>query len=246
MADEVGAPIIIRDSKTGSTSQLDMVNYMNGKKLTRSARNPMDKCTIVSIYPNEIFEEKPTLEGGKFLIPSGSFENPSILVVGGYSWWNAYDLDKPIMEVPVSSIQIADSVIKDYCNGMLGCNMNDCMPGLFFVLGEHNALEIKMKYKSKLDETKTKQDNWYKVLVRLADSLWSRTSGNPLAIWDMMKVAALALNLNDKPWLKDVQQAELIRCFACGNMRNPSYPICPTCKTIDPNHPAAKDLKFAI
>src|SRR4029077_4532765 len=139
-----------------------------------------------------------------------------------------------LLEIPVGSIQVAESIIRDYCNGMLGCNMGDSMPCLLFVLGEHTAMEIKLKYKTKLDEVKAKQDNWYRILVRLADSLWSRTSGNPLAIWDEMRLAARSLNLNDKPWLKDYQQAELVRCFACGNMRNESYPICPTCKTIDP------------
>jgi hypothetical protein len=128
---------------------------------------------------------------------------------------------------------------------MLGCDMGGSMPGLFYVIGEHTSLDIKVKYKAKLDEMNQKQLNWYRVLVRLADSLWSRTNGNPLAIWEEMKVAALALNLNEKAWLKDHQISELIRCFACGNLRNPAYPVCPTCKAIDKAHPAAKDIAFA-
>jgi uncharacterized OB-fold protein len=38
---------------------------------------------------------------------------------------------------------------------------------------------------------------------------------------------------------------ELIRCNACGNLRNPQYPVCPTCKNVDMSHPLAKELKFA-
>jgi hypothetical protein len=224
----------------------NLIHVANPRRLIRSVKNPLDKCTIVSIFPKEIYEEKPTIEPSKFLIPAGSFESPAILVVGSSSWWKDIDVDQPMLEIPNSSIQIADSVIKDYCNGMLGCNMGDCMPGLFFVLGEHTVLDIKMKYKEKLKDVKDKQDNWYRVLVRLADSLWSRTSGNPLAIWEEMRVAAKALNFNDKPWLKDFQTAELIRCVACGSLRNPEYPICPTCKSIDASHPLAKELKFAV
>lgn len=240
MAEEVGLPI-----RAGNT-QMEFTNSMLNRRLIRSYKNPMDKCTIVSIFPNPIEEIKHTIEPGKFLIPAGSYDNPSILVVGGSSWWKDIDPDQPMLEIPVSSIQIADSVIKDYCNGMLGCNMGDTMPGLFYVLGVHTVMEIKMKYKSKLNEVKARQDEWYKILVRLADSLWARTSGNPLAIWDVMRLAARELNLNDKPYLKDIQAVELIHCKACGNMRNPLYPICPTCKSIDLSHPDAKDLKFAI
>jgi hypothetical protein len=246
MADEVGAPVVIRDMKTGGLSQLEMTNHMHGRRLIRTAKNPMDICTIVSIFPKEIDEEKITLEDGKFHIPAGSFENPGIFIVGGRSWWKDYDPDQPVLEIPVSSIQVANSIIQDYSNGMLGCNMSDAMPGLFFVLGKHTKLEIQMNCKEKLNEVKTKQDNWYRALVRLADSLWSRTNGNPLAIWEEMRLAARSLNLNDKPWLKDFQMAELVRCFACGNMRNPNFPICPTCKSIDANHPEAKNLKFAV
>lgn len=120
------------------------------------------------------------------------------------------------------------------------------MPGLFFVLGEHNVLDIKTNYKKKLEEMNEKQNNWYRILVKIADSLWARTSGNPLAIWDEMRLAARALNLNDKPWLKDFQTMQQVPCKACGSLKNPTYPVCPMCKAIDQDNPLAKDLKFAI
>jgi hypothetical protein len=241
MPEEVGKAIM-----AGHTP-LEFTNSMlNGRRLIRSTKNPMDKCTIVSIFPKDIYELKHTIEPGKFHIPAGTFEEPAILVVGSSSWWKDIDVDQPMLEIPVSSILIANSVITDYCNGMLGCNMGDATPGLFFVLGEHNVMEVKMKYKKELERVKVKQDNWYKILVRLADSLWSRTGQNPLAIWDEMRLAARSLNFNDKPWLKDFQVAELVRCKACGGMKNPEYPICPSCKSVDMAHPMAKDLKFAV
>ena len=241
MGNEVGKTIM-----AGSTPLEFTAPLFDKRRLVRAVKNPMDKCTIVSIFPKEIEEKKYTIEPGTFQIPAGTFDQPAILVVGSSSWWKDYDPEQPMLEIPVSSIQISDSVIKDYCNGMLGCNMGDTMPGLFFALGEHSVLDIKTNYKSKLAEAKTKQDNWFKILVRLADSLWSRTAGNPLAIWDEMRLAARELNLNDKPWLKDFQTAELVRCQACGGMKNPAYPVCPSCKAIDKNHPLAKELKFAV
>lgn len=241
MSEEVGRPI-----RAGAT-QMEFTNsLLNGRRLIRSFKNPMDKCTIVSIFPKEINEKKETIEPGRFHIGPGEPEHPAILVVGSSSWWKDIDVDQPMLEIPVSSIQVADSIIKDYCNGMLGCNMADQMPGLFYVLGEHNVMEIKMKYKNELEKAHNKQTNWYKILVRLADSLWARSNGNPLVICDEMRLAARSLNFNDKAWLKDFQIAELVRCKACGGMKNPDYPICPTCKSIDLAHPEAKNLKFAV
>lgn len=220
--------------------------FVQQHKLVKSAKNPMDKCTIVSILPKVIDEVKWTIDPGKFHIEAGSFNNPALLVIGGSSYWREMPNDQPSLEISHSSVVLADSIIRDYCNGMLGCDMNDCIPGLFFVLGEVNVMEIQMKYREKLETARVKQNNWFKVLVDLADSLWSRTNGNPLALAEDMRLAARMLNLNDKPWLKDMQMIKMIPCPACGSMKNPTFPICATCKNIDQNHPGAKDLKFAI
>jgi len=246
MADFSDGNSVGKTIMAGATPMEFVAPTMNKRRLIRAQKNPMDRCTLVSIFPKEIDEFKHTLEEGRFHMPAGTYEQPSVLTVGTHSWWKDYDWEQPLLEITVSSIQISDSIIKDYCNSILGCDMADSMPGLFFVLGEHTALEIKMKYKSKLDEMKMKQNNWYSILVRIADSLWARTNGNPLAIWDLMRLAARELNLNDKPWLKDFQTSELIRCFACGGMRNPLFPICPSCKVVDMSHPESKNLKFAV
>ena len=246
MADEVGKAIMVGVGE--ARHQVEFTGpLLNSRRLIRATKNPMDRCTIVSIFPKDIIDEyKPTIEPGKFTILAGTLEKPTILVVGSSSWWKDIDIDQPMLEMQRSSIEVANSIVHDYCNSILGCNMADAMPGLFFVLGEHTVMEIKVKYKTKLEEVSEKQNNWYKVLVRLADSLWSRTNGNPLVICDEMRLAARNLNFNDKPWLKDFQVAEQVRCKACGGMRNPTYPICPTCKAIDSEHPLSKEIKFAI
>lgn len=221
--------------------------YAPSRRHTISAiKNPMDKSTIVSIFPKEIDEVKYTIEPGRFHINPGTYESPSLLVVGSSSWWMDTDIDRPLQEIPVSSVAIANSVINDYCNGLLGCNMGDSMPGLFFIPGEISLSKIKVEYGIRLAEAKIHQDNWYKILVRLADSLWARANGNPLVISDEMRLAARSLNFNDKVWLKDYVTAEMIKCFACGSLKDPNYPVCPSCRAVDMKHPTAKDLKFAV
>lgn len=239
MANEVGKEIF-----AGNT-QMEIPN-LSKRRMIRAAKNPMDKCTVVSILPKIIDERKYTIEPGFFHIDAGTFDEPATLVVGSSSWWKDIDFEQPLLEIPTGSIAVAESVVNDYCNGMLGCNMGDAMPGLFYVMGHVNQKDIKLKYKESLELAQAKQNRWFEVLIKLADSLWARTNGNPLTIADDMRMAARLLGRDDKPWLKDYQQTQLTQCMACGGLKNPAFPVCPTCKAVDQTHPSAKDLKFAV
>lgn len=216
------------------------------RRPVRSTPNPMDKSTVVSIYPVKIHEFKPTLHPGTFDIPAGTYNNPAIVVVGSSSWFKDVGENQPPLEIPNSSIQIADSLINDYCNGLIACNMGDCKPGLFFVPGEFAPIEIKAKYQPMLDVAKQKQENWYRELVKMADILWARTNGNPLSISDDMRLGARELNLLDKEWLRDFKMSEMVRCAACGTMVTPGYPVCPNCKAIvNPEQAKKLNIQFA-
>lgn len=227
------------------TSDLKQVGeFPTPAPIIRSRRNPLDVCTVVSIFPVEIHEVKHTIFPGEFRIPKGSFDDPSILQIESSSWFRE-ETDRPTIEVISSSVEIAESIVKDYCIGMLGCNMPERMPGLFFVLGRKTQLEIKLEFKESLEKARISQNAWYLELVRIADSLWSRSNGNPLVIWDEMRLAARSLNLNEKPWLRDYQIIEKTQCFACGSMKDPKFPVCAVCRAVDPNHVLAKEVKFA-
>lgn len=215
------------------------------RRTVRAPSNPLDKSTIVSIFPKAFDQINPTIQPGRFHVEAGSYDNPALLVVGPSSWWKELDEEQPLLEIPTSSISIADSIVRDHCNGLIACNMSDLMPGIFFVPGDFTRDYIKKNFKNLLDIAATKQKNWFTALVKMADVLWSRTNGNPLSISDDMRLAARELNLNQKEWLKDFQVTELIRCIGCGSLKNPQYPICPTCKSIDMTHPNAKDIKIA-
>lgn len=213
------------------------------KRTVRGPVNPMDKSTIVSIFPKDITEVKHTIEPGRFTIVAGSYDKPAILVVGPSSWWREIDEEQPLLEIPVSSIQIADAFVKDYCNGILASNMGDSMPGMFYVPGEHNLISIKKNYQNLLDTAARKQKTFYENLVKLADMLWARSQGNPLAISDDMRLAARELNLTGtKDWMKDFTMINMVRCKACGSLKNPEFPICATCHFPDPEHPMTKQL----
>jgi hypothetical protein len=216
------------------------------RRTIRAPSNPMDKSTIVSIFPRMIDETKHTIQPGRFIIPAGSYEKPSILVVGSSSWWKEIDEEQPLLEIPNSSIQVADSIVNDWCNGLLGCNMSDIMPGIFWVPGEFTEIVIKTKYKNLMDKALANQRRWYEALVKMADSLWARSNGNPLAITNDMRLAVQELNLASKDWMQDFSTISKSNCPACGFMINPAYPVCSNCKNILDKDKAEKlGLMFA-
>lgn len=216
------------------------------QRVIRSHDNPLDKCTVVSICPKEIYEVKPTIQPGVFHIAAGSFEKPSILVVGSSSWWRDTGTDDQLLEIPTGSVGVARAIVTDYCNSLLGFSPN-AMPGLFFVHGEKTAMQIKVEFKKELEEAKVRQDNWYKELVSIADQLWARSNGNPLTISDDARLAAQELGLaKDKPWMQDFNTLLKVNCPACGFLIPGDFPVCGNCKTvINPEKFKALGLKFA-
>jgi len=218
----------------GFPSMKDMM-----RRTVRGPVNPLDKSTLVSIYPRPINIHKVTLSPGRWYLPPGSMEKPALLTIGPSSWFRDVSLDEPLIEIVQSSIQIAESCVKDYLNGVFACNMSDAMPGFFFIPGKVGLRELRDQYPELLASALDKQMNYYRSLIKFGDALWARSNGNPLAISDEMRLAAKTLGMQDKDWMKDHAAVGMVPCFACGEFKNPDYAICKACHSIDPNHPKA-------
>jgi hypothetical protein len=213
------------------------------RRTVKQPVNPMDRATIVSIYPRLIEERKYTIEPGLFVIPPGSYEKPAVCVVGPSSWWREIDEEMPLLEIPVSSIQIAESVVRDYSNGLFMYTPEQSAPGLFYTPGEHTSESIKEKFKTQLDKALRLQRKWYENLINAADALWARSQGNPLTISEDSRLAARELGVaGTKDWMKTFVMVSMVRCKACGSLKNPEFPICATCHFPDPDHPMTKKL----
>lgn len=209
-----------------------LASFNLNKRTIRQQSNPLDKATIVSIYPRAISEIKHTVQPGIFNIDAGSVEKPATLVVGPSSWWRDIGEEMPLIEIPNGAVQIADSFVNDFCNGMLMCDMDNAMPGIFFIPGEWKIEHILENYKDAFKNAVRKQNNWFDLLIKLADAGWSRTNGNPLAISDLMKLAAEARGVKDRDWMKTTLDQEKVKCVACGNLRNPNFPVCSACNRV--------------
>jgi hypothetical protein len=205
---------------------------LNHKRTIRATPNPMDKATVFSIFPKEIIENKVTIQPGRFVIPAGTSEKPSSLIVGPSSWWREVDEEQPLLEIPNSAMQVADSLVKDYCNGMLAYDSSSRNPGLFYIPGSITVDQLKKEHSQVLVNAITRQKNWYAALVEIADTFWARSNGNPITISQEMRMAATALNFKNKDWMRDFTMMEQVRCVACGQSRNPEYPVCPHCHAV--------------
>lgn len=202
------------------------------RQTTRAPLNPMDKCTIVSIYPLPFTAVKYTIQPGIFEVPAGSITNPGILVVGSSSWWRSVGEESPLLEIPTGALQVADSIVTDWLRGIDGCDMAERMPGVFYLVGELTVKDVITNHLLKLKQAETRQKNWFQEVVKQADILWARSNGNPLAISNSARLGCEHLGLKDKVWMKDFATLKLENCPACGTLRNNSYPVCANCKTI--------------
>lgn len=209
------------------------------RRTVRGPDNPLDKSTIVSIYPKPIKFKNVTLTPGRWRIEAGNFENPAMLIVGPSSWFKDVAIDEPLIEIVQSSVQIAESLCKDWMNGLFACNMVDSMPGLFFIPGKMSLDKIRNDYGGLLSKAMDHQNNYYATLIKYGEALWARSNGNPLAVNDEMRMAARAMGRQDVEWMKQEVNTGMRPCFACGEFKNPAYPICKSCGTVDPEHPKA-------
>src|SRR6266571_1125729 len=95
----------------------------NIRRVNRLPINPLDRSTIVSIYEKQIQINNPTLFPGSYLIPAAPIDSFELLIVKPASWFKEMEEGQPFLEIQNSSIQVAESIIRDYSNGLVGCNM---------------------------------------------------------------------------------------------------------------------------
>jgi hypothetical protein len=201
----------------------------NDRAITPPPKNELDVCTVVSIFPRKVIQTKPGLMPSHFELAPGTFDKPSVLIVEQGYWVKQLALEDEVVAMYTPSMLIANSIVQDTAVIASG---GDTGPGLFYVKGSHDVISIKKNHPSSLEKARERQDRWYRELIKLADSDWSKANGNSLAISDLYRMAANELGLKDKSWLKDEGHYEKIKCIACGVFNPPELVICPNCKVV--------------
>ena len=204
------------------------------KRSIRATKNSLDRCTIVSVYPKDVLSHNVTVFPGRYIIPAGTVENPGIVVVTSGSYFKDDHQANESIEVIVSSVDMATSIIADYVRGLESAVYPIKMPGIFFVEGAYDETTIKKhpEFAARIQKSFTAQEDWYRELVRTADVSWARTGGNPRSISNDARRAAEHFHMKEKPWMQDFKTMELSPCPACGHLRNAIFPICANCGTV--------------
>lgn len=218
-------------------------------------KNPADRATIVSVFPKEIDEVKPTIFPRRFVIPAAEKDGFSLLVLDGASYFRPSTIDRmPASEFQINAAALAQSIVDDYLNSTWLSSRGVRCPGIFWVPGEFNSKTI-LKYTHPdgrdfnrlLADYRGIQKNWFSEVMNAADAFWATTNGNPRSIPEDARIAASVLGVeNTKPWMQNVVASQLENCVSCGEMINKLYPVCRYCHAvIDQKKATELGLTFA-
>lgn len=190
-------------------------------------------CTVVSLLPIALHEEKHHLLPAVFDVPKAEMGKMAILHVKEAIFYipnPLIDEGKPGSSIrqTVSPMEVARSICQDYCCAHIGLG-EDAQPGLFWVEGKLTASQVEEFYPEQLATAKRQQVNWYKNIIAMADTDWEKNR-NMLAVSDLQREAARALNVQ-KEWV-EFKTEEMNKCPYCQMAVSIEAAICSNCKNV--------------
>jgi len=193
----------------------------------------VEHCTVVSLLPWKLTEEKPGLYPGQFNIAAAPKDGISILVVGE-SVFQFYVGDGRFMPMKEPADVIARSICRDYKLAKLGFKIGEegtVGPGLFFVEGKFTEEEVKSRFVKQIQDARKEQMDWFEALMNLADDIFART-GRHQAVSDEMRHVCNLLG-QTRPWNFDINTLkQTSECPACLSQIPQRAIVCAQCKTI--------------
>jgi hypothetical protein len=190
-------------------------------------------CTVVSLMPIPITEDKPHMIPANFRIDAAEDGDFSILHVEE----GIHYIPNPIIEEgkPGSSFkqttnpaEMARSICDDFNTAQIGLG-EDAGPGLFWLEGRLSKTVILVDNADAIAYYRARQNNWFRSLVTLADNDWEKNKSR-IAVSDLQRAAAKALGIR-KDWV-DLSTQETVNCPMCKSFINPTAVICGFCKYI--------------
>jgi hypothetical protein len=190
-------------------------------------------CTVVSLLPFKLHEEKPHMLPSVYIVPAAENGDISVLHVGEglhYIPNPVIDEGRPgsTIKQTTSPMEMARSICEDY-NGAHVATSEDAGPSLFWVQGRLNIEEIHEYHQEKINAARLRVNQWYRNLCAMADADWNRNR-NMLAVSDLQRTAAKVLGIK-KEWVEFTAQ-ETIPCKFCTIPIPPTAIICPNCKNV--------------
>jgi hypothetical protein len=191
-------------------------------------------CTVVSLVPTRIVEEKPGLFPPRFIIPESDGMNPQILLVGPATHFVYLDEARGMLQIRDASDVVAKAIVNDFCTAQLAIS-DDVGPALWWIDEELNSSQVLIKQKDIILEKKQRQRRWFVNLAKMADDDWARYHQHNVISDFQRKIGHLLdLNPDDHEWMTPLalQQGKTRACPYCGTSIVMGAVICGTCGQI--------------
>jgi len=186
-------------------------------------------CTVVSLVPLPIEEDKPGILPSTFKIEAAEKGDFSILHVEEGIHYIPHVFDNTSIKQTTTPQEMARSIVEDYASSHIGIG-EFAGPGIFWVEGRLTKLEVKKHHAKKLAAAELRQTNWFHNLIAMADADWQRNK-NMLAVSDLQRAAARCLGIQ-KDWLVATKAEETISCPFCKTAIAPDSIKCFNCKEV--------------
>lgn len=189
-------------------------------------------CTIFSIVPFEIREEKPGLFPPRYIIPKSIDNKPEFIHVATATHFVYLDETRGSLKVPTPSIIVAKSVVEDFITGQLAIDENS-QPGLFWLPGKLGEKDLRELYGDLYQMAIAKQLTWMRAICRIADNDWNKYHQHNV-VSDFQRSAAVIIGLDPEEhlWMNPNVKLETDRCKFCGTQIMVGIMKCPNCNEI--------------
>ena len=192
------------------------------------------KCTVVSLVPFDIREEKPGLIPPRFFIPKSDGKIPTIIHIDTGTHFVYLDENRGHLQVKNPSDVIAKSIVHDYCHSQLGTD-DESSPALFWIADDLTLEEVMEKHKIEIEKKKRAQRRWFVNLVKIADDDWRKYHQHNV-ISDFQRTIAEFLDLNPKEheWMAPMQMLQEMNknCPYCYTSIPKEAPVCSNCNRV--------------
>lgn len=190
-------------------------------------------CTVVSLVPFDIREEKPGLIPNSFFLPASDMKTPQLLKVGTARHYVYLDQDRGHLPVRTPSTELATSIVRDYITAQQRV-APDAQPALFWIPGNYQVPNQVLKdFPDQVEEALAKQVTWFTRVCQQADDDWHKYHRHTVVSDVQRRMAQiLGWSAENHEWMAPNLTAVGVRCPACGTLAMMGAVVCSQCQCI--------------
>jgi hypothetical protein len=188
-------------------------------------------CTVVSILPWELSEEKPGLVPPRFIISASPDALTPVCTYVGTSTHYIY-LDDARGSMPVRNPPdwVCRAIVNDYVSSQLGTS-DKAKPGLFWLSGRVTPGEV--RHDRQYPEVIEKQNRWFVELCKIADDDWNKYhQHNVISETQRMVAQIIGYRPEQHEWMAPRTTLQSTRCPSCAQLLPEGVVVCSNCKCV--------------